>query len=92
MAFVRQVVSCPVCGASRRLKDFNLDAQGNGLTDPEDRKTYMLVLKTLEMGGGRDCVWTSHDVPIHILHGVAAQMRRALAQVEGRLATLGELG
>lgn len=92
MAFVRQVVSCPVCGASRRLGDFNIDARGNELADPADRKTYMLVLKTLEMGGGRDCVWTTYDVPAHVLVGVAAQLRRALAQVEDRLSTLGELG
>jgi hypothetical protein len=87
MAFVRQVVSCPVCGASRRLGDFNLDAQGNFLTNPEDRKVYQLVVKLNDIGGRAHCTWSVHDLPLHVLAGVAAQMRQALAQVENRLAS-----
>ena len=88
MAGRRQVVVCPVCGASRKLSDLNLDGNGNFITDPEERKTYILAMKLLEFGGTQ-CDWSTHDIPLHVLAGVAAQLRSVLERVDAALAEQG---
>jgi hypothetical protein len=92
MPIVRQVVSCPACGASRRFSDMNLDEQGQFLADPEDRKVYPPVVKLNTLEGGRNCSWSVHNMPAEVLVGIAAQLRHALADVDARLADLGVLG
>jgi hypothetical protein len=85
MPIVRQVVSCPACGASRRFSDLNLDTHGHFLTDPEERKAYPPVIKLNDFGGDKHSVWTVHEMPQDVLVGVVEQLRQALALVERRL-------
>ena len=87
MPIVRQVASCPTCGASRELRHFNLDASGHFITDPEERVAYTPVIKLHDFGGRGHSVWTVHAMPRVVLEGIAGQIRQALALVENRLST-----
>lgn len=79
-----QRVSCPVCGASRLLKDLNLDSDGNRVaTDPI---MYSTVVKVRTAPGGYKTLrWDSYPMPEHVLRGVRAQLLQALAYVDSQL-------
>lgn len=84
MPIVSQVLTCPVCGAGRKLHEIGLD--GNGAFDEANTPAYTPAVKLQEMGGGKNhIVWTAHEMPKHVLQAIRQRLVAVLAQVDRRL-------
>jgi len=85
MAVTTAHVSCPVCGTTVHLYALNLDAEGNRVEDPHQRR-YGLFYKTRTIGGRGHLVWTTQDMPVQMARAVRAQLLAGLATVDAYLA------
>ncbi len=82
---VHQTLSCPVCGASRPVKAFNVDVE-TGQRRQVDLVTYAFNYKVCIGGGYRGFTWEQHSMPRRFLQGLREQLVAALAQVDAHLA------
>jgi hypothetical protein len=78
VAIIQQVVNCPACGASRKLRDLGLDTEGS---PSEYDYEYNPVVKLNEFGGRAHSVWYTLPMPRHVLVGIKARLEQALARV-----------
>ena len=87
MPIVNQAITCPVCGAGRKLREIGLDDQGG--FDPQNTPSYALLVKLNELGGRGHSVWTRHEIPTPVLQALRERIVHVLAQVDSQLADRG---